>query len=193
VRLPLWRLWMPRRDAIGAALYWDQAQRRLHLGGRGPFSLADHPVLERFLGSVLARPGFAVALPELFTDVWQMRWSALFHEPKCHVTLHRLRAWLAERAGHDRPLLVLRDGVVGFADRLDVRSVDAGEALRAPVPVLRDRVLDLLRGPVPAAAADLHRRLGISRSALHGALRQLVADGAVAREGAGPAVRYRRV
>ncbi len=191
--LPLWRLWTPRREAVRADLYWDQVQHRLHLSGRGPFLLGDHPVLESFLCAVLARPGFAIPLPELFTAVWQVPWSPLLHQPKCHVTLHRLRAWLAGRAGHDRPLLVLRDGVVAIADDLDVRVLQAeGTALRAPAPDLGERILDALGDGVRVAAGDLERRVGSSRSALHGALRRLVADGAVAREGAGPAIRYRR-
>ncbi|GEM_PF-2595740 len=190
--LPLWRLWTPRPEAVGADLYWDQVQGRLHLSGRGPFSLSEHPVLERFLAAVLDRPSFAAPLVELFAEVWQVPWSLLQHEHKCHVTLHRLRAWLAAQAGHDRPLLVIRDGVVAVAADLDVRVVQArAEPLRMPEPDLLERVRDALATEASTGAAELERRVGVSRSALHGALRRLVAAGKVAREGSGPSVRYR--
>jgi hypothetical protein len=178
----------PRADAVAADLYWDRVQRRVWLGGRGPFTLDEHPILARVLETIVAADGFALPLASLFEAVWQMPYNPLVHENKAHVTLHRLRAWLG-----DERLIVVRDGIVSIAEDVDIVVLEpvAGVADLPPAaPPTRDRVLALLAEDSPLSAAELEQRLGVSRTALNNATRALLDERRIACTGQGRARRY---
>lgn len=185
----------PRPGSIAADLYWDRVQRRVWLSGRGPYSLDDHPILARLLGTIVAANELALPLPALFEAVWEMPYNPLVHENKAHVAIHRLRAWLAaHRSGMDRAIQV-RDGIVSIAEDIDVVVLEPGahlvdaQADRAP---LRDRVVAALAEQSPLSAAELEDRLGVSRTALNTATRELVEEGEIECTGQGRALRYSR-
>jgi biotin operon repressor len=185
----------PRPSSIAADLYWDRVQRRMWLAGRGPYSLDDHPILARLLGTIVAANELALPLPALFEAVWQMPYNPLVHENKAHVAIHRLRVWLAaHRSGMDRAIQV-RDGIVSIAEDIDVVVLEPGahlvESQADPAP-LRARVLAALAEQSPLSAAELEERLGVSRTALNTTTRELVDSGEIACTGQGRALRYSR-
>jgi biotin operon repressor len=183
----------PRPRSIAADLYWDRVQRRVWLAGRGPYSLDDHPILARLLGSIVAANELAIPLSTLFEAVWQMPYNPLVHENKAHVAIHRLRGWLdAHRKGMDRAIQV-RDGIVSIAEDVEVVVLEPSahlvepETERAP---LRERVVAALSEQSSLSAAELEQRLGISRTTLNTATRELVDEGTIACAGQGRALRY---
>jgi len=184
----------PRPSSIAADLYWDRVQRRVWLAGRGPYSLDDHPILARLLGTIVAANELALPLSALFEAVWQMPYNPLVHENKAHVAIHRLRSWLeAHRKGMERAIQV-RDGIVSIAEDVEVVVLEpsahlVAETDRAP---LRDRVVAALAEQSPLSAAELEERLGVSRTALNTATRELVDDGSIGCTGQGRALRYSR-
>jgi hypothetical protein len=187
---PVLRLFFPAVTEIAADLCWDRVHGTLHLGGDGPFSLAAHPILRRVLETILAAPDLAIPLAALFETVWEMPYNPIVHEGKVHVALHRLRALLAGfHAGADR-LLVVQGGVVRVADDRAACVIELPDAAAAPPGALADRVLAHLEAVAAAAPRELERRLGVSRSALNLALRALLADGRVERDGASRGLVY---
>ena len=187
---PVMRLFFPAVTEIAADLCWDRVHGTLHLGGDGPFSLAAHPVLRRVLETILAAPDLAIPLAALFETVWEMPYNPIVHEGKVHVALHRLRALLAGfHAGADR-LLVVQAGVVRVADDRAACVIELPDAAAPPPGALADRVLAHLEAVAFAAPRELERRLGVSRSALGLALRALLADGRVVRDGASRSLVY---
>ncbi len=192
---PLVRVWTPRIDWTGADVFWNGVQGRIHLRGNGPGSLTGHPVLERMLTVILARPDFQVALPELFREVWGGEFDPLVHEGKVHVTVHRLRRWMDSAAAGAGGVLVLGGGRLGFGQGTSVRvlELESGEGEGLPVRRrgLPQRVVDVLGGGEDLPPRELEARLGVSRTALHHALRILRTEGRVERLGHGRAIRYR--
>jgi hypothetical protein len=170
-------------------------QGTLYLAGDGPFSLADHPILRRVLEAVLAMPEHELPIATLFERVWDMSYTPLRHEGKCHVALHRLRALLAGWcAGADR-LIEVRDGVVRIAGDATVCVIELSRAgtSDASTASLADRVAAHLAASGEASPAELAQRIGVSRSALLLVLRGLAAEGRVERVGRARAIRYRAV
>lgn len=197
--LPLARVWTPPVTAVGADLFWNRVVGTLHIRGRGPYSLAERPVLRRTLEVLLARPGFALPLPALFSEVWGGPYDPIRHEGKIHVTLHRLRSWLDDCAAGTGAMLEVQDGVLAIRRTVDVRVLEPPQAERAAgvsgegKSSVRERVLQCIRAEAePLAPRELLRRLDISRPALNVALRALVAGGHIERLGVGRATRYRR-
>jgi biotin operon repressor len=94
----------------------------------------------------------------------------------------------------DRAIQV-RDGIVSVAEDIDVVVLEPGphlvesQADRAP---LRERVVAALAEQSPLSAAELEERLGVSRSTLNTATRELVEDGEIECTGQGRALRYSR-
>jgi len=194
-RAPLARLWTPPLEWLSADLLVDRVQGHLMLRGRGPHALDEHPVLHRVLDALLASPSLSRPLEALFEQVWGGSYDPLIHENKVHVALHRLRRWLGERGpGADR-LLTVRDGEVGFARRARILGVElpdpAPTAARPGGESVRERVLQCLSGGETLTPRELESRLGVSRSSLHQAMRQLLAAGEVERIGRSRATRYR--
>jgi biotin operon repressor len=185
----------PRADSIAADLYWDRVQRCVWLGGRGPFTLDQHPILARLLEAIVGADEFALPLATLFEMVWQLPYNPLVHENKAHVTIHRLRAWLeALRPGMGRSLVV-RDGIVSIAEDVEVVVLEPSTAMAEPPSdraPSRDRVVAILAQESPLSARELERRLGVSRTALNNATRTLLADGRIKCSGQGRALRYGR-
>ncbi len=200
--VPLARLWVPPARCLAADVYWDRARGVLLLSGVGPHEPHAHPVLHRMLETILAQPRFELPVAALFEAVWDGRYNPLVHEGKVHVTVHRLRRWLAQQGGASSELIRVRDGVVGFDPRLHVRVVEPAPCFLPSMretptrcsgvgPTLRERVLQCLSGGEPVAPRELERQLEISRSSLNMALRCLQVEGAVERVGKGRATRYR--
>lgn len=190
---PLVRLFYPALTDLGSDLCWDRVQGTLYLGGDGPFSLADHPIVRRVLEAVLATRELELPIATLFERVWDMSYAPLRHEGKCHVALHRLRALLAGwRAGADR-LIEVRDGAVRIAHDATVCVIELSRITTsdASAASLADRVAAYLGASGDASPAELAQRMGVSRSALSIALRSLSADGRVERVGRARAIRYR--
>jgi biotin operon repressor len=184
----------PRASSIAADVYWDRVQRRLWLAGQGPYTLEEHPILERVLGTLVAADGFALPLATLFETVWAMPYNPLVHENKAHVAIHRLRSWLeSHRKGMGRAVLV-RDGIVSIAEDIEVVVLEPGH-VEAEVerPPLRDRILAALTEQSPVSARELEERLEISRTALNNGTRELLASGEIIRTGQGRALHYSRV
>lgn len=198
---PILRLFFPVLADLGSDLCWDRVQGTLYLGGDGPFSLVDHPIVRRVLEAILDTPDFQLPIATLFERVWEMTYDPLRHEGKCHVALHRLRALLGGwRAGADR-LVQVRDGTVRIADDASVCVIELpNQALpRAPSTAgepatgdsLADRVHAHLAASGDASPAEIASRIGVSRSALLLVLRSLTAEGRIARTGRARAIRYR--
>ena len=193
---PVLRLFYPSLDDLGADLCWDRVQGTLYLGGDGPFSLAEHPIVRRVLEAVLASPRFELPIGTLFERVWEMSYEPLRHEGKCHVALHRLRSLLGGwRAGADR-LVQTSDGMVRIATDatacvIELTVPEKTTGPRANSESLADRVAAHLAASGEASPAEIAARIGASRSALHGALRALSAEGRVERVGRARAIRYR--
>jgi hypothetical protein len=123
--VPLARAWNPSASALAADLYLDRVHETLRLRGGPTVAVADRPVLGRALGVLADAPGFALPLASFYEQVWESRWDPLRHETKCHVTLHRLRAWLIELGAPDDRWIELTDGVVRLSPSLDVGVLSA--------------------------------------------------------------------
>jgi len=148
------------------------------------------------LECLMNRPTFSLTIGELYSEVWSGIYNPLLHEGKIHVTLHRLRSWLDDKKPGTGALIEVTEGTVCLSEHADVRVLEPRESrgdLRADAaPSMRDRVLATLRGEDTAVAPGLlRRRLGVSRSAVHVALRALMAADLVRREGSGRNTRYR--
>ncbi len=192
-QIPLFRLWLPAIEWMGADLYIDRVRGLLQFRGHGPFSLQNHPILQKALLVVLDHPDLSVRFDELFVAVWGGRYDPLIHEGKVHVTMHRLRRWLNKKRPGAGKLLVVCDGFVGFAADAELRQVTLERrwgAIPTVEPTTSERLLQYLSSGEPAAPKDLERTLGISRSQLNQVVRVLVAKGDVARVGRGRATRY---
>ncbi|MGE5182441.1 MAG: hypothetical protein ACM31C_10285 [Acidobacteriota bacterium] len=187
------RIAYPATTSLAAAVYWDQIERRLWLAGKGPFTLDEHPILAQTLDQLAHAPEQTLALPALFEAVWKMPYNPLVHESKLHVTLHRLRAWLDARAPGLGRIVVVRDGAVSIAGSASVivLALPDEPAIERSAP--RERVLDCLAAESPLTAAELERRVGVSRSTLHDVARALLDESAIARSGRGRALRYARI
>lgn len=183
----------PRAESIAADLYWDRIQQRVWLRGQGPYSLDDHPMLARMLEAIVAADELSIPLATLFEAVWRVPYNPLIHENKAHVTIHRLRAWL-ER--HDRTMdrtIIVRDGIVSIAEHVEVVVLEPPTSLDDPAdaqPSTIDRVTACLDEESPLTARELQQRLGISRSALNNATRQLLQAGRIYCLGRGRALVY---
>jgi hypothetical protein len=183
----------PRASSIAADVYWDRVQRRLWLAGQGPYTLEEHPILERVLATLVAAEGFALPLATLFETVWAMPYNPLVHENKAHVAIHRLRGWLeSHRKGMGRAVLV-RDGIVSIAEDIEVVVLEPGHVEDDVRPAVRDRILAALSEQSPLSARELEERVGISRTALNSGTRDLLESGEIACTGQGKALRYSRV
>ncbi len=191
---PVLRTLFPTLAEVNADLCWDRVQGALYLGGEGPFSLGEHPILLRVLEAILGAPRFELSLAALFEAVWGMPYRPLVHEGKCHVALHRLRALLGGwRAGAER-LIAVRDGTVRVPDgsaAVVLELAPGRVAEPGPAERLADRVIAALEASRELGIAELEARLGASRTGLQGALRVLAAVGRVARAGRARATRYR--
>jgi len=195
--LPLARVWTPPVTATGADLFWNRLVGTLYLRGRGPFRLGERPVLRRTLEALLEQPRLSIPVGALFAAVWGGVYDPLRHEGKIHVTIHRLRKWLDECVPGSQQLIAMGDGEVAIVPNADVRVLeptrqdrDAGLVGETQQSV-RERVLAAIReSEEPVAPRVLVGRLGISRSALNGALRVLTAEGHIERTGSGRAVCY---
>jgi hypothetical protein len=190
-RHPLFRLWLPPLEWVGADLYVDRVRSQVHLGGKGPASLAARPVLQQLLETLLAAPDHALTTEELFGRVWDERYDPLVHEGRVHVNAHRLRQWLRDLGSRFDSLIVVRDGVVRLAPQADVCVIelDARAASRPRAGQVRDRILQCL-GDREIAPGELQQRLGVSRSSINRTLRVLLAQGRIVRFGAGRSTRY---
>lgn len=183
----------PRPESIAADIYWDRVQHRIWLRGQGPYWFDDHPMLAKVLEAIASTDGFALPLAELFEAVWRVPYNPLVHENKAHVTLHRLRQWLEQRAEGMGRAVMVRDGVVSIAEPVEMIVLSPPLDLDATADEQRstvERVAACLDQCSPLTARELQRRLSISRSALHAATRRLLAEGRITRTGRGPAVRY---
>lgn len=191
-RHPIVRLWLPRVEWVGADLFVDRVRGRVHLQGTGPYDLATRRVLQRLLDAILARPDLAIRLEDLFVEVWGAPYDPLLHEGRVHVNIHRLRSWLRERCPDGTSLLEVVEGVVRLPPDADVRIAELGDCCVAAggETSTRERLLQCLAGTDPLAPGVLERRLGVSRSLVNRTLRVLLAEGRVARLGAGRATRY---
>lgn len=113
-------LFRPPFEWRNADLYLDEPRKEVWLSGHGPFALGEHPVVEAVLLALLASPtGLPVAA--LFDRVWGGEYHPLRHENKVHVTLHRLRQWLACRHPDAAALVILAEGRVRVSEVADVR------------------------------------------------------------------------
>jgi hypothetical protein len=182
---------IPRASVLAADIYWDRIQHALWVGGKGPLSLDEHPVLERMLEQIVDAREYTLSLDALFERVWHAPYHPLVHENKLHVTIHRLRGWLDEHSPGLGRAIVVRDGAISIAEHTSVIVLDEPPALAADRRPYRERLLDCLAA-APQSAQELERRLGISRTTLHGVTRELIAEGAIECSGRGRALRYSR-
>ncbi len=194
---PLFRLWLPKIEWIGADLYADRGHGVVYLGNHGPHSLAAHPVLRRVVEEIVTSPNFSLGMEDLFPLVWGGPFDALRHEGKVHVTIHRLRHWLDECRPGSSTLLEIQDGIVRLAPSADVRVMALERVEMAPGEAgasgAKERLLQCLSGGEWMSPKELEQRVGISRSSLNQTMRILIAEGRVVREGQGRKTRYQRV
>lgn len=189
--IPLVRLWTPRMNVLNADLYWDRISGSVHAQGEGPLRLDDHPVLAALAAALVDAPGFSAEVDRVFAAVWGGEYDPLAHENKVHVTAHRLRRWYKRHADTPRDILEIQGGRIGIPKSFEVRIVE-----RVDVEPGRVRAVNLSAGIVDALAGgslsgpDLAFRLGVSRTALHRALRALLEEGTIARSGRARATRY---
>ncbi len=183
-------LWLPPAVSVGSDLYWDRAGGGLWLRGDGPHRIEDHPVLRHTLAALTDALEDGVAWSELHERVWGTRFVATRHEGRCHVTIRRLRKWLASH-GSDAALVEVRDSRVRLRRDASVCVLTVpGFSLRPGE--LDQRVLDQLGSQQTRSVQDLAGSLGVGRTSLHQTLRDLTDRGLVVREGAGPSTTYRR-
>jgi hypothetical protein len=150
-------------------------------------------MLARMLEAIVAGDELSIPIPTLFEIVWRAPYNPLIHENKVHVTIHRLRAWLEKHDSAMGRAIVVRDGIVSMAEHVEVIVLEPPTNLdepRAEPPSTIDRVTACLDEDSPLTARELQQRLGISRSALNNATRQLLQAGRIYCLGRGRALVY---
>ena len=119
-QLPLFRAWVPRPTAIESGLFWNRVRNTFYVLGTGPHRLDRQPILKKVLEAILSSPGFCLALPELFEQVWGAAYRPVRHENKVNVTLHRLRRWLQQHVPGKPQLLLTSSGEVCVPPEFEV-------------------------------------------------------------------------